>query len=107
MAVQELRMVHLTTAANAFEARVIAAHLGAEGVVWELRGAVDGPLAFGTVEVFVDADGYDTARDVVLGDQPERPVIERRETTGRDVWMAALALVALLLFAVVRMAAKV
>ena len=104
-------MVRLTTAANAMEARIIAARLGSEGIVWEFRGSVDGPLAVGPVDVLVDADGYDTARELLLVDDvessfaaTEHPV---RITTGRDVLWALLALLALMLFAVARMAARV
>ena len=104
-------MVRLMTAANAMEARIIAARLGSEGIVWEFRGSVDGPLALGPVDVLVDADGYDTAKELLLVDDvessfaaPGRPV---RVTTGRDVLWALLALLALMLFAIARMAARV
>ena len=59
-------MVRLTTAANAMQARIIAARLGSEGIVWELRGSVDGPLALGPVEVLVDADGFESAAELML-----------------------------------------
>jgi hypothetical protein len=59
-------MVRLMTAANAMEARIIAARLGCEGIVWELRGPVDGPLAIGPVEVLVDADGLESANELML-----------------------------------------
>lgn len=58
-------MVPLTTASTAFEARVIAAHLGAEGIVWELRGNVDGPYPVGPVMVLVAEDDLAVAREVV------------------------------------------
>lgn len=58
-------MVPLTTAASPFEAKVMAAHLGAEGVVWELRGNVDGPYPVGPVEILVSADDLDEARLIV------------------------------------------
>jgi hypothetical protein len=58
-------MVPLTTAANPFAARILAAHLGAEGIVWELRGNVDGPYPVGPVEVLVAADDLAVAREVV------------------------------------------
>ncbi|HET6948922.1 MAG TPA: DUF2007 domain-containing protein [Acidimicrobiales bacterium] len=58
-------MVPLTTAANPFAARVLAAHLGAEGIVWELRGPVDGPYPVGPVEVLVAADDLALARQIV------------------------------------------
>ncbi|HEX5366663.1 MAG TPA: hypothetical protein VFW63_08375 [Acidimicrobiales bacterium] len=60
-------MVPLTTAATGFEARVIAAHLGAEGIVWELRGNVDGPYPVGPVVVMVAEAELATAREVVAG----------------------------------------
>ena len=41
------------TADDGFTAKVVAARLGVEGIVWELRGGVDGPYPFGPVHVFV------------------------------------------------------
>ena len=69
--VPQLKMVRLTTAANAMEARIIAARLGSEGIVWELRGSVDGPLAIGPVDVLVDADGFESAKELMLADEVE------------------------------------
>src|SRR4051812_11803519 len=104
-------MVRLMTAASPMEARIIAARLGSEGIVWEFRGSVDGPLAIGPVEVFVDADGYETAKDLMQAADPAssfdlepRPIYA---TTGRDVLWAVLALLALALFAVARMTSQV
>jgi hypothetical protein len=101
-------MVRLMTASNPMEARIIAARLGAEGIVWELRGSVDGPLALGPIDVLVDADGFESAKELVLADDVASSVdIDAQEayvTTGRDVLWAALALLALALFAVVRIA---
>jgi len=62
-------MVPLTTAANPFAARVLAAHLGAEGIVWQLRGNVDGPYPVGPVEVLVAEDDLALAREVVTEQQ--------------------------------------
>jgi hypothetical protein len=58
-------MVPLTTAANPLAARILAAHLGAEGIVWQLRGNVDGPYPVGPVEVLVPAADLEVARAVV------------------------------------------
>ena len=58
-------MVRLTTCADGFEARLLAARLGSEGIVWSLRGGHDGPLALGTVDVLVDADDYSEARELL------------------------------------------
>lgn len=83
-------MVPLTTAANPFAARVLAAHLGAEGIVWELRGNIDGPYPVGPVEVFVAADDLATARLVVteqqVADGPPAPqAVDGR--TPRELWI--------------------
>jgi len=103
-------MVRLTTCADGFEARLLAARLGSEGVVWSLRGAHDGPLAFGSVEVLVDADDLDTAREMLAGDDLELApsgAEPERETTGRDVALVLLVLVLVVLFAIARMATPV
>ena len=99
------------TAASPMEARIIAARLGAEGIVWEFRGSVDGPLAIGPVEVLVDADGLESAREMLMVDDLESSFGSGdgagERTTGRDVVWAALALLGLLLFAIARVAATV
>ena len=61
-----LRMVHLATVPSEFEARVVAARLGAEGVVWELRG-ISSLYPVGSVEVFVESDALAEAREMLLG----------------------------------------
>jgi hypothetical protein len=100
-------MVRLMTAANAMQARIIAARLGSEGSVWELRGSVDGPLALGPVEVLVDAEGLATAREMLMVDDLESAFASEphpvRELTARNVMWVALALVGLVLFAIARM----
>lgn len=58
-------MVRLTTCADGFEARLLAARLGADGVVWSLRGGHDGPIPIGTVDVLVDADDLQLARNLL------------------------------------------
>ena len=104
-------MVRLVTASNAMEARIIAAHLGSEGIVWELRGSVDGPLAIGPVDVLVDAEDYESAKELMLAADVESSIDavprEAYVTSGRDVLWAVLAFVALLLFAIARMASQV
>jgi hypothetical protein len=79
-------MVPLTTAASPFEARVLAAHLGAEGIVWELRGSVDGPYPMGPVVVLVAEDDLAVAREVV-SEQPELAPVDADQdgaNEGRD-----------------------
>src|SRR4029453_15129406 len=64
-------MVSLTTVANPVAARILAAHLGAEGIVWQLRGDVDGPYPVGPVEGLVPADDLEVARAVGAGADAE------------------------------------
>jgi hypothetical protein len=101
-------MVRLTTAANAMEARVLAARLGAEGIVWQFQGSVDGPLAVGPVEVLVDADEYDTARQLLLVDEVESSFTDEPRpahvTTSRDVLWLAVILAAAIGLAILRVA---
>jgi Putative prokaryotic signal transducing protein len=75
-------MVPLTTAANPLAARILAAHLGAEGIVWELRGNVDGPYPVGPVEVLVPADDLELARALVSSDDGSLTAID--EELGPD-----------------------
>jgi hypothetical protein len=60
-----IEMVRLLTTLDQFEARVLAARLGAEGILWELRGGHDGPYPMGAVHVFVEATDLDRARELI------------------------------------------
>jgi hypothetical protein len=62
-------MVLLTTVGSVFEARLLAARLGSEGVIWELRGA-DALYPVGPIHVLVAESDADTARAVALA-QPD------------------------------------
>ncbi len=95
-------MVHLLTVSTAFQARVLAARLGSEGIVTQLRGAVGGPYPVGDVLVYVDEADIDLARQLLLADEVEA-AFEPVETTpsaksgGRwttmQLWLAAGAVV--------------
>jgi len=66
-------MVHLTAVDSAFAARVVAARLGADGIVAELRGAsLDNvyPLP-GPVDVYVSVDDFELARDLLSADEAD------------------------------------
>ncbi len=74
-------MVHLTTVAGSFPAKVLAARLAAGGVPSELKGALGGPYPLpGVVDVLVPAPMLLLAREILLADAvdalftPERPV---------------------------------
>jgi hypothetical protein len=68
---QGLRMVHLRTVPDSWHAKVLAARLGCEGIVTQLRGSVSGPYPFGAVAVLVEADQADLAADLLLADEVE------------------------------------
>ena len=57
-----VRLVTLDVLAP-FPARLLAARLGAEGIVWQLRGE-SSVYPFGSVEVLVEADHVERAREV-------------------------------------------
>jgi hypothetical protein len=58
-------MVPVALATTGFEAKLLAALLGAEGVVWELRGDVDGPYPVGGIEVLVPTDEAARAEEIL------------------------------------------
>ena len=64
-------MVRLATVSTSFHARVIAARVGAEGIVTQLRGNLDGPYPMGDVHVFVEEDCLPTAQELLLADEVE------------------------------------
>ncbi len=66
-------MVHLLTVDSGFEAKLIRARLGADGVVCEIRGGVDGPYPVGPAHLYVLADDVELATallDPVVDDEP-------------------------------------
>jgi hypothetical protein len=64
-------MVRLATVGSSFHARVIAARLGSEGIVTDLRGNVDGFYPVGDVHVYVDQEDLAEAREILLVDDVE------------------------------------
>ena len=64
-------MVPVLRADGTFHARVVAARLGSEGIVTQLRGNVDGPYPMGSVEVLVTQDDLAAARELLLADDVE------------------------------------
>ncbi len=61
-------MVPVATVTSSFEARLLAARLGAEGVLWELRPPVDGPYPVSPVQVLVAATDEALARELLVVD---------------------------------------
>jgi hypothetical protein len=92
-------MVRLATVTSTFHARVIAARLGSEGIVTELRGNVDGPYPVGDVHVFVDQGDLDDAQELLMVDEVEAafdaPDDEVDHRAPRELWILLVAIVAL------------
>ena len=98
-------MVRLATVRSTFHARVIAARLGAEGIMVQLRGNVDSVYPMGDTHVFVDADSLEAAQEVLLVDEvesafdePADEPVDRSLTWPRWVVLAAIVAVAALAF---------
>jgi hypothetical protein len=57
---------------GSFHGRVLAARLGAEGVIVVLKGMSEGPYPLqGAVEVLVPAEQLELAREILLADEVE------------------------------------
>ena len=83
--VQGLRMVPVLRADGTFHARVVAARLGSEGIVTQLRGNVDGPYPMGSVEVLVTEDDLVAARELLLADDVESSFADDDEVADEDL----------------------
>ncbi|MBW3643950.1 MAG: hypothetical protein KY441_00410 [Actinobacteria bacterium] len=107
----ELRMVPLAKVPSGFHARVLAARLGSEGVVTQLRGGgVDGPYPMGAVEVLVDEPDLALARELLLVDEVESAFDDDAGGVDADgpgrvvqvsLWLAVLVVLALVVQAYV------
>jgi hypothetical protein len=64
-------MVRLATVNSSFHARVIAARVGAEGILCELRGNLDGPYPMGNVHVYVSEEDLPSASELLMADEVE------------------------------------
>lgn len=64
-------MVHLRTVPDAWQARVLVARLGCEGIVTDMQGNLSGPYPFGAVSVLVEADQAELASALLLADEVE------------------------------------
>jgi hypothetical protein len=102
---QQTRMVRLATVSSSFHARVIAARLGSEGIVTDLRGNIDGLYPMGDVHVFVSEDELAEARELLMADEVESafdsPEAAASLGAPRELWMVlgAMFAVAALIFA--------
>jgi Putative prokaryotic signal transducing protein len=98
----DVRMVPLVSAASPFEARVLAARLGAEGILWELRGA-DAVYPVGAVYVLVDEADLERARDLLLVSEVDAAFDSSPTQTHRPGrWWAVAVVAALAVFVLMR-----
>lgn len=91
----------LLVEADAFEARVIAARLGSEGIVAETRGA-DGPYPVGQASVWVEAGSLAEAREILMVEEIESSFDDGDALSPMPmiwVWVAALLLVMFVVYA--------
>jgi len=88
---QQTRMVRLATVGNSFHARVIAARLGSEGIVTDLRGNIDGVYPMGDVHVYVGQEDLDEAQELLMVDEVESAFDAPEELRGghapRELWI--------------------
>ena len=84
-------MVRLATVSSSFHARVIAARLGSEGIVTDLRGNVDGVYPVGDVHVYVDQEDLAEAQELLMVDEVESAFDEPDEGTElgapKELWL--------------------
>jgi hypothetical protein len=104
-------MVHLATLSSSFEAQLVAARLGAEGVVWQLQGPVGGPLPLSDVSVLVDEKDLVEARRILLldglGDIGDRDAVDDSvdqlaERAGRNRGVAIALMAGVVVLAITR-----
>ncbi len=96
-------MVRVTTVGDPIEARIIAARLGSEGVVWELRGGVSGPYPMGPIHVFVDEADLELASELMaLADETDGEADAGRAPLA--LWLVVAIIVAVSVFGIGRVA---
>src|SRR5262249_45546861 len=92
------RMVRVTTVDDPIEARIIAARLGSEGLLWELRGGVSGPYPMGPVHVYVEEQELEVANEIInLSADPQLDDADEADQGSRAplaLWVVVLAIVA-------------
>ncbi len=75
-------LVPVLTTTTVFEARLLAARLGADGIWCELRGNVDGPYPIGPVQVLVGTGDVEVVRALLLADAVEAVFEDASEQEG-------------------------
>jgi hypothetical protein len=95
-------MVPLACTRSPFEARVLTARLGADGIVWELRGgSPDSVYPLGAIDILVAEDDLDRAREL-LSDEVASDADAPDELERRAWLMPALVVLGLVAFVALR-----
>lgn len=88
-------MVLVATASGPFEAKLIAARLGADGIVWELRGGADGIYPMGAIDVLVAEEDADVARALLAPEDDLDGGFEPAPSRIRPVLLLTVVLLSL------------
>jgi hypothetical protein len=101
-------MVPLCRVAGRFEAEVLAARLGSEGVLVELRGGGSSMWPGGAVEVLVAERDLEVARGLLLADEVEEAFQDEAPAADSPLpwWVVAVALLLLATFVLAAMAGR-
>jgi hypothetical protein len=108
----DVHMVRLLSTRDSFEAKLIAARLGSDGVLCQLRGGVDGMYPVGVVHVYVEEDAVELARALVAeeaaeggldaGADADEPGADRTGRPQLALWLVVLGIVAMVAWSVAR-----
>ncbi len=92
-------MVRLVTVNSTFHARVIAARVGAEGIVTQLRGNLDGPYPMGDVHVYVSEEDLPSASELLMADEVESAFEDEDDAADSgppvELWLVLASILAL------------
>ncbi|MDQ2825913.1 MAG: hypothetical protein M3Y04_02915 [Actinomycetota bacterium] len=84
---------------TSFHARVIAARLGTEGIVTDLRGNIDGLYPVGDTHVYVGEDDLPEAQEILMVDDVESAFDAAEDpvdfTAPPALWLVLAAIVAM------------
>ena len=78
-------MTHLTSCRSRFEANILAARLGADGIVTETRSSLGPSYPLGKIDVYVEEGAFQVARQLLLPVDPE----QRRNSQAAEQTEAA------------------
>ncbi|MEA3020707.1 MAG: hypothetical protein QOI47_2231 [Actinomycetota bacterium] len=100
-------MVPVRKVSDQFEAKVIAARLGASGFVTQLRGGgIEGPYPMGQIEVLVEEEELGAATELLLADDVESSFDDGGDRPSASApwrsWSAVLVVAVLALTVLVR-----